>query len=92
MIFGLVSGLLGTWAVRFNELESPGSVGDDSSFILAIPSLPGNIIAWQTHGAYDWGIGEEWDFTVPIALWNGVFWAIPAAIGAIIWCWRKSII
>ena len=89
LIFGLVLGFLGTWAVHSMGLESPGSSAGGLGWILALPSLPGNLITWQSNGAYDWGMDEGWDYRIPITIWNGVFWAIPAGVGGILWSWRR---
>jgi len=73
--FGILFGFLGVWVDHRNESEA-GPRRDHWTDFLIIPSTPGNIITWQTYGAYDWGIDETWDYRIPITLWNGVSWSV----------------
>jgi len=84
MVLGGVLGFAGTWASHRSENGSHHYGEDCWSTLLALPALPGNIITWRAHGAYDWGVDEDWNYRVPITIWNGVFWSVIfVVIGAI---------
>ena len=89
MVLGGVLGFAGTWANHHSETGQRAFGEDYLSTLLAVPSLPGGIITWRIHGAYDWSIDEDWNYRVPITLWNGVFWGILfTIIGAVRLWWQ----
>jgi hypothetical protein len=75
LVFGSVCGFIGTWATHRSENGFEGYGEYLWSSLFALPSIPGYLLTWRTHGSYDWSIDEEWVYVVPITLWNGVFWS-----------------
>jgi hypothetical protein len=91
MVMGGVVGFVGTWTSHRSDRQWYGHGEDLWSALLALPSLPGNIITWKAHGAYDWSIDEEWSYRVPITMWNGIFWSIAfVGIGALRAGWTSN--
>jgi hypothetical protein len=80
-LFGVVSGLAG--AAARHEMESSDGVATSDHRalhqvfgLIALPTLPGFLIAEQRSGIGDWQIDEAWFFRWQVCGWNTLAWAL----------------
>ena len=71
--FGAAFGGLGVTVNRLNEQQFGAMYSNHRWEWLAIPSLPGELLAeWRL--GYDWRFGEWWLQRYEIIGWNALFW------------------
>ena len=85
---GATLGAAGVWVNHRNECAFTGQRESRASDIVVVFSYPGSIITWLQTGSRDWVVDEEWDYLLPISIWNGVFtcivWLAVSSIGRIL--------
>ena len=83
-LFGAVSGFAGT-AARHEMESSDGVANSDHRALhqlfdlIALPALPGHLIAEHRSGIGDWQLDEAWFFRWQVCGWNVLAWAVVAA-------------
>ncbi len=87
---GAVIGVLGIVVTRLNELHFGAMYSRYRWDWLAIPSLPGELVAEWRQG-YDWQFGEWWPQRYEIVGWNVLLWGMAWLAVAIFWKLRKQL-
>jgi hypothetical protein len=74
LVFGYVTGFLGTIIQHRNESTFGGSSRQYRFEWLVWPAAPGFILA-ELRAGYDWRVDEAWSFRKDIRFWNAAFWS-----------------
>jgi hypothetical protein len=83
-LFGLLSGLATASIIAFtfylDTLPDPFCASDHWYDFLLVPpaifSFPGLAITWKFYNPPDGCYGDEWDYALPLVIFNCLFWLI----------------
>ncbi len=89
-LLGAAFGGLGIVVTRLNEQHFGALYSRYRWEWLAIPSLPGEIVAEWRQG-YDWRFGEWWFHRYEIVGWNAVLWGAAWLAVAVFWKLRRHL-
>ena len=84
---GAVLGVLGIVVTRLNEQHFGAMYSKYRYEWLAIPSLPGMLIA----EGHDWQFGEWWFHRYEILVWNVMLWGMAWLAAVLVWNFRKVV-
>lgn len=88
-VVGGVVGVLGVIVTRLNEQTFGTMYSRYRGEWLAIPSLPGELIAEWRQG-YDWQFGEWWFHRYEVVAWNAFLWGMAWLAAVVFWKLRKQ--
>jgi hypothetical protein len=74
-LFGVTSGFLGTLLMHMDAQRPDHDIGDAWYVWFALPSIPGNALAFEVYHLSDSYLDDEWDYWLPVTILNGLQWA-----------------
>jgi hypothetical protein len=89
--FGMVTGYFGEFISHHIEGLPYSGIDDPWYWWLVIPAMPGDALVFNIYNLSDSYLSDEWEYRIPVSIFNGLFWMVFALVAAMLFPLAKYI-